>query len=50
MENLLKSKEYCNLIETDITEPAVGTELNVAQRKILDEQKLKDLKVKNYLF
>ena len=50
MENLLRSKEYWSLIETGFTEPAAGTELTAPQRKALEEQKLKDLKVKNYLF
>ncbi|XP_024190633.1 uncharacterized protein LOC112194649 [Rosa chinensis] len=44
MENVLKSKEYWNLEDEGI--PAV-TE---AQRKTVDEAKLKDLKVKNFLF
>nr|KYP40287.1 hypothetical protein KK1_038401 [Cajanus cajan] len=39
MENLLKSKEYWNLVEDGI----------VAVKNI-EESKLKDLKAKNYLF
>ncbi|CAM8959850.1 unnamed protein product [Rhodiola kirilowii] len=50
MENFLRSKEYWSLIETGYTVPAEGEELRTAQKKILDEMKLKDLKVKNYLF
>ena len=50
MENFLHSKEYWNLVEMGITAAAEGTDLNEAQKKAIDEQKLKDLKVKNYLF
>jgi hypothetical protein len=48
MENLLRSKEYWSLIETGvITAPANAT---AEQQRIANESKLKDLKVKNYLF
>jgi hypothetical protein len=48
MENLLRSKEYWSLIEHGVTiAPANAT---VEQRRAADESKLKDLKVKNYLF
>jgi hypothetical protein len=48
MENLLRSKEYWGLIEHGVTiAPANAT---VEQRRAADESKLKDLKVKNYLF
>ncbi|KAH7548343.1 hypothetical protein JRO89_XS14G0105200 [Xanthoceras sorbifolium] len=50
MENFLRSKEYWQVIESSVTEPAEGTILTDAQRKELDELKLKDLKAKNYLF
>lgn len=50
MENFLRSKEYWSLIEDGIAEPAEGAVLTEAQQKRLDEQKLKDLKLKNYLF
>ncbi|KAK6116990.1 hypothetical protein DH2020_049234 [Rehmannia glutinosa] len=50
MENFLRSKEYWNLIETGYSEPGAGEILTAAQKKTLDELKLKDLKVKNYLF
>ena len=50
MENFLRSKEYWTLIEDGIAEPAEGVVLTEAQQKRLDEQKLKDLKLKNYLF
>ncbi|KAL6208632.1 hypothetical protein ACLB2K_019579 [Fragaria x ananassa] len=50
MENLLRSKEYWSLVETGIREPANLEVLTVAQRKALDDSRLKDLKAKNYLF
>ncbi|CAL9005605.1 unnamed protein product, partial [Prunus brigantina] len=50
MENFLRSKEYWGLIETGYVEPERGAEQTEAQRKGLEELKLKDLKVKNYLF
>lgn len=50
MENFLRSKEYWNLVETGYTEPAAGATVTEAQQKRLEELKLKDLKVKNYLF
>nr|DAD41107.1 TPA_asm: hypothetical protein HUJ06_015430 [Nelumbo nucifera] len=50
MENLLRSKEYWSLVETSYVELESGTVLTEAQQKKLDEMKLKDLKVKNYLF
>ncbi|GKC58344.1 retrovirus-related pol polyprotein from transposon TNT 1-94 [Tanacetum coccineum] len=48
MENLLRSKEYWCVVETGI--PAKGENVTAAQRKNIDEMKLKDLKAKNYLF
>ena len=50
MENFLRSKEYWGLIETGYVDPENGAAQIEAQRKELDELKLKDLKVKNYLF
>ncbi|CAL5403117.1 unnamed protein product [Camellia sinensis] len=50
MENFLRSKEYWTLVATGIVEPESGVVLSEAQQKRLDEQRLKDLKVKNYLF
>ena len=48
MENFLRSKEYWDLMEIGIVEPE--GELTQAQQKKIDDLKLKDLKVKNYLF
>ena len=50
MENFLRSKEYWHLVETGIPEPGSGAGLTDAQKTELAAQKLKDLKVKNYLF
>jgi len=50
MENFLRSKEYWDLIENRILVVADGIEPMEAQSKLIEEQKLKDLKVKNYLF
>ncbi|MCH79976.1 copia-type polyprotein [Trifolium medium] len=48
MENLLRSKEYWGLIENGInTAPANATP---EQRRVAEESKLRDLKIKNYLF
>lgn len=49
MENFLRSKEYWNLVESRINAPAEGVVLTEQQQKRVTEQKLKDLKVKNYL-
>lgn len=50
MENFLRSKEYWSLVENGITVYAEGTVLTEVHLKALEEQKLKDLKAKNYLF
>jgi hypothetical protein len=50
MENFLRSKEYWSLVENGIPAAAEGAELTEVQRKTIEDQKLKDLKVKNYLF
>ena len=50
MENFLRSKEYWSLVETRYDEPQANAVVIEAQQKRLDEMKLKDLKVKNYLF
>ena len=50
MENFLRSKEYWSLVENGIPTAVGGTESTEAQRKTVEDQKLKDLKVKNYLF
>ena len=50
MENFMRSKEYWGVIENGVLAPAEGVSLTDAQRKHNDDQKLKDLKAKNYLF
>ena len=51
MENFLHSKEYWSLVEIRIPSTAKEVELTEAQqKKTIADQKLKDLKVKNYLF
>ena len=50
MKNFLRSKEYWSFLETGIPVVAEGVELTEAQLKSIADQKLKDLKVKNYLF
>lgn len=50
MENLLRSKEYWTVVESGYTQPGADEELTAAQKKTLEEMKLKDLKAKNYLF
>ncbi|KAJ1410442.1 gag-polypeptide of LTR copia-type [Sesbania bispinosa] len=48
MENFLRSKEMWHLVKDGI--PTLGTTPTEAQRKSVEEAKLKDLKVKNFLF
>lgn len=51
MENFLRSKEMWSLVDEGIPVPATGTAAaSEAQRKLVEEAKLKDLKVKNFLF
>nr|KYP58224.1 Retrovirus-related Pol polyprotein from transposon TNT 1-94 [Cajanus cajan] len=50
MENFLRSKEYWVVVENGFSAAAEGVTLFEAQKKTYEEQKLKDLKAKNYLF
>jgi len=50
MENFLRSKEYWVVVENGVSVAAKGVTLSEAQKKTYEEQKLKDLKAKNYLF
>jgi len=50
MENFLRSKEYWHLVEHEITDVSDKTNASEAELKALEEQKLKDLKIKNYLY
>lgn len=49
MENFIRSKEYWDLIENGISTIEGGV-LTEEQQKVIDEQKLKDLKLKNFLY
>jgi hypothetical protein len=48
MENLLRSKEFWPLIETGVV--IAPPNATPEQRRLADDSKLRDLKVKNYLF
>ena len=50
MENFLQSKEYWTLIKQGVPAAVEGVSLTYAQMKAIDDQRLKDLKAKNYLF
>ena len=50
MENLLRSKEYWCVVRDGFVEATSDETMTDAQRKTLDEARLKDLKAKNYLF
>ena len=50
MENFLRSKELWGLVETGYEETTSGSVQTDAQRKKLEELKLKDLKMKKILF
>lgn len=50
MENFLRSKEYWQVVDSGVAEPAADVTLTNSQRAELDAMKLKDLKAKDYLF
>ncbi|CAM8886509.1 unnamed protein product [Rhodiola kirilowii] len=50
MENLLRSKEYYEVVEFEYTEKNQERPMSAAQVKKLEKLKLKDLKAKYYLF
>ncbi|XP_057950977.1 uncharacterized protein LOC131145810 [Malania oleifera] len=50
MGNFLQSKEYWGLVENGVPAAAEGAVFTDAQRKHIEDQQLKDLKAKNYLF
>ncbi|KAG6396851.1 hypothetical protein SASPL_143008 [Salvia splendens] len=50
MENLLRSKEYFDVVKDGVEEPVNEEVLTEAQKKTLADARLKDLKAKNYLF
>lgn len=50
MENFLRSKEYWSVLENGVIDQKKGGTLTAAQTKVVEEQKLNNLKAKNYLF
>ena len=50
MENLLCSEEYWDLVENGISAATEDIGFTDDQKKRIEDQKLKDLKAKNYLF
>ncbi|KAL5745295.1 hypothetical protein ACOSP7_026441 [Xanthoceras sorbifolium] len=50
MENFMRSKEYWSVVVDGIPAAAEGVQLTEAQKKVIDDAKLKDMKAKNYLF
>ncbi|KAL4579260.1 hypothetical protein LXL04_015398 [Taraxacum kok-saghyz] len=51
MENLLMSEQVWSLVEEGIPASPIGVSVaNEAQKKLVDEAKTKDMKVKNFLF
>ncbi|KAL6329996.1 hypothetical protein AAG906_039911 [Vitis piasezkii] len=50
MENFLHSKEYWSIVENGILLIAKGSTPTQAQRKEVEEARLKDMKIKNYCF
>ena len=50
MENLLRAKGSWSLVEEGYIEPAEGIEVTAAQKRNLEEFKMKDHQVKHYLF
>ena len=50
MEIFLKSREFFDMVETSYEESSEGEVLSTIQQQQLATSKLKNLKVKNYLF
>ncbi|GJW21496.1 putative RNA-directed DNA polymerase [Tanacetum coccineum] len=50
MENFLRAKQVWNLIDPGIREPTVGIAQSEAEKKKLEELRVKDLQVKHYLY
>jgi len=50
MENFLCFNEYWHVVETRLFAAAEDTDLSNEQQKALANQRLKDLRAKNYLF
>lgn len=50
MENFLRSKDFWQMVSVRIEDPTIDTPLSNVQKAKIEGLKLKDLKVKNYLF
>ncbi|XP_076950796.1 uncharacterized protein LOC143623877 [Bidens hawaiensis] len=50
MENLLRAKQMWGLIDPGIIKPAIGIAQSEAQRKKLEDLRVKDLQVKHYMY
>ena len=50
IENFMRLKEYWSILEDGIPAAAEGVQLSEAQKKAIDDARLKDMKAKNYLF
>lgn len=50
MVTMIRSKEFFDMVETGYSESNEGEVLSAGQQQRLAASKLKDLKVKNYLF
>lgn len=50
MKDLLRAKGMWSLVDEGYDEPAEGFEMTAAEKKSLDEIKMKDHQVKHYLF
>ena len=50
MENFLRCKEYWQVVETGFFAATNDTDLSDEQQKAIADQRLKDLRAKNYLF
>lgn len=50
MENFLRSKEHWGLIEDGILQVPEGKEPSEEESKVIADQKLKDMKSKNYMY
>ena len=50
MENFLRSKEYWHVVEIGLSVVAKDVDLSDEQKKVVANQRLKDLRANNYLF
>ncbi|KAI9187162.1 hypothetical protein LWI28_025047 [Acer negundo] len=50
MENFMRSKEYWSMVVDGISAATECVQLTEAQKKVIDDAKLKDMKARHYLF